>query len=794
MPKAVLLKNYGIPNLAVPSKKSADQKNLSLFDLSSHHRAKTALDFAIKMRDPGFNVFVIAGSRTGTMEATLNYIKSNLSDVPPPCDLVYLNNFKEPSKPYFCKFPTGIANKFKEELGQTIRKIKESLLKNFADPEFIKAIKKEEQSVEHMVQKTLDKVRHFAVSHQLDIHRAKDESLVIVFKTEKGFTPVEELPDSMQKKLAPLLKKIHEGLASLTQIALSEGDNLSERLDHLKRSRASEVINPHLEKLEKAYATVNGMQEWIHAMQEDMLKHLHLFLNTQNDLKKKDEVSLDKWYAIHVLVSNDGMSHLPVILEPNPSYENLFGSIKYYTTPMGGFETDFTMIFPGSLHKANGGILVLRGEELANNPQTWHFLKAALRDKEIRIEELYRVAGVPLLEAPDPQPIPLDVQIVLVGDPKWYYSFFFADDEFQDYFKIKSDIDATISIGPKNLEIISCLLQEYCIKELKYAVESSALKYVISYGCRLANHRKKITADISVFKDILKEASVFAKTDSKKSIRQEDVVHAIEGRHRRNSKFQDLEQEYLEEDLIMIKTRGMATGQINGLTVQSIGSETFGSPSRITARTYMGRHGVINIEHAVDMGGPLQHKGVLSLEGFLKGLLAKYFPISFSANITFEQNYTGVEGDSASIAELLAILSSLGNVPLRQDIAITGSMNQFGLVQPIGSVNEKVEGFYYACKRQGLTGTQGVMIPKGNETNLNLLPEVSKAIDEGKFSVWSFDDVFDAVELFTGLESGHQMFLKETDKTKETVFGKVYEQLRFYDTELKKRLLDTEMN
>jgi predicted ATP-dependent protease len=287
----------------------------------------------------------------------------------------------------------------------------------------------------------------------------------------------------------------------------------------------------------------------------------------------------------------------------------------------------------------------------------------------------------------------------------------------------------------------------------------------------------------------LKEASVFAKQKKCKIIKKHHVIKAIDARHYRNSHFQDLEQECLQEDLILIQTKDKAIGQVNGLTVQTVGAETFGSPIKITAKTYMGRNGVINIEHMVDLSGPIQHKGVLSLEGFLRGIFGQQFPISFSCTITFEQNYAGVEGDSASIAELMAILSSLSNIPLRQDIAITGSMNQMGNVQPIGGVNEKIEGFYHTCKRQGLTGTQGVIIPKSNVTDLVLLPEISEAVRQEKFHIWAISEVSEAVEILTGIESGHLDFDQKT--TKDTVFRRVYEKLMVFDQKLQKRFLDS---
>jgi hypothetical protein len=785
MPKKIT-KEYALPELIFSFKKKLIKKGgVTSFDLSSHERAREALDFGIKMRATDFNIFVIGDDGTRRTPATLKYVNSYLENLPAPCDWIYLNNFKQPNKPSHYKFPAGVGPLFSKELSHTIQKIQETLLTSFSDPSFVKKIKKEEERVANSVQASIDEVRKIAVSAKLDLQRTQEGSIMVVANRENELSPVEDLSIEELEKLDPLLKKIQSGLSNINDFALSESEKLMDHLDELRREKAQSIIDPYLKKLERNFPSVMGLKEWLCELEEDILSRLYLFLDLQEE-KKPEDTPLENRYSANVMVSNDPNKGPRAIVEPNPTYENLFGSIKYYTTSAGGFETDFTMIRGGSLHQANGGILIVRAEDVASHPHTWRFLKAALRDKEIRIEELHRVSGIPLLAAPEPQAIPLDVQIILVGSPHWYYSFFYTDEEFQNYFKIKSDIESTIAVTEKNLQILGSLLYQECLENLGLECEKDAITYVLSYGCRLANHRKKISARIDVLSDILKEAAVFAKVRKRPTIKQEDVLQALQGRHYRNSRFQDLEQEYLKEDLILIQTQGSAIGQINGLTVQSVGTENFGSPSRITARTYMGRNGIINIEHVVDLSGPLQHKGVLSLEGFLRGVFGQLFPISFSATITFEQNYGGVEGDSASIAELMAILSSLSQIPLRQDIAITGSMNQMGMAQAIGGVNEKIEGFYTTCKRQGLTGTQGVIIPETNRLELVLLPEIAQAVADEKFHIWTIKTVFEAVELLMGMPAGEASFMEES-QFNYTIFGKVFQKLRYFDQELHKR-------
>ncbi|OFW70436.1 MAG: hypothetical protein A2621_00790 [Alphaproteobacteria bacterium RIFCSPHIGHO2_01_FULL_41_14] len=742
----------------------------------------------MKMRAPDFNIFIIGKSRTRRILGTCQYVQTYLDQLPSPADWIYLNNFQQKNKPRYYRFPAGTGKEFQNKLCSCVQKIQISLLTVFTGESFSKAIKKEEKTINEFIRKNLEGVRKIAQQEKLDLHQT-DDGTIIILSTKNGVNQsVDDLPLEETKKLSPILRHIQRSLLNLNEEAIIEEEKLMDRLEIMKRGRALSCVSPFIKRLEKSFGKIPGIKEWLQELRKDILENLGVLTNLNPEYKEITQSFLERRYAANVLVSNDPSKGPRVIVESNPSYENLFGSIKYYTTSMGGFETDFTMIEAGALHRANGGVLIIRAEDLVNHEHSWRFLKAALRDREIRIEEMHRVSGVPILAAPAPTPIPLDIQIILVGSSHWYCSFFYNDEDFQNYFKIKADMDDSIPLTLKNIDVISLYLQESCQRKLEMRCDRTALSYVMGYGCRLAGNRKKISVQIDMLMDILKEASVFAKQKKSKTIKQYHVEKAIDARHYRNSHFQDLEQECLQEDLILIQTKNKAIGQVNGLTVQTVGVETFGSPIKITARTYMGRNGVINIEHMVDLSGPIQHKGVLSLEGFLRGIFGQHIPISFSCTITFEQNYAGVEGDSASIAELMAILSSLSNISLRQDIAITGSMNQMGNVQPIGGVNEKIEGFYYTCKKQGLTGTQGVIIPKSNVTDLVLLPEVSEAVKQEKFHIWAISEVFEAVEILTGMESGHLDF--EEKKAAPTVFRKVYEKLTIFDQQLQKRFLD----
>jgi predicted ATP-dependent protease len=414
-------------------------------------------------------------------------------------------------------------------------------------------------------------------------------------------------------------------------------------------------------------------------------------------------------------------------------------------------------------------------------------LKSTLRDNKIRIEEPQREHTLPLLDAPEPKAIPLDVQVIIIGAPRWYYPFFFIDPEFKSYFKVKIDIDPDLPVTLENLKTYAHLIQQTAIHHPGLKVDRNAVEYLTGYSARWAGHREKISARFELIADILVEAATFSKERKSTSISLKDMKDALKARRRRNNRLEDRSYEEIIQNQVLIDTQGEAIGQVNGLAVLTTGDHAYGIPSRITAQTYAGELGVINIERLAELGGPLQQKSALILDGFLNGIFAQKFPVSCSCSITFEQSYGGIEGDSASLAELVAILSSLGRIPLRQDIAVTGSINQFGQMQVVGGVNYKIEGFYQVCKQRGLTGTQGVILPAANAQNLTLHDEVVEDIAANKFFVWPVNTVQEALELLTGKAAGK---MEESGAfTKDSVFEAVSQQLEKYHHILSKRRL-----
>ncbi|MGQ0677157.1 MAG: Lon protease family protein, partial [Rhodospirillales bacterium] len=553
----------------------------------------------------------------------------------------------------------------------------------------------------------------------------------------------------------------------------------------IRKDIAYGIIDGPLTQLEQDYAHHRGLRRWLVQMREDILDHLDQFATAPAEGR---DWAQDR-YAVNLIVDNADMPHMPVVLEPNPTFPRLFGAIEYHSVS-GTLVTDFRLIRAGALHRANGGVLVLRAEAVAREPGVWEALKGALRDGEARIEEPYRANMPAMVESLVPKAIPLKVKVVLVGAPRWYYMYSSADPNFLDYFKVKADIDPDMDATPENLGVYAELLREAARDRAGgAALDDGAVEYLLGQASRWADARDKLSAKFEMLEDVLVEAGTLLPpaqgADAAPRIGVAEVRQALAERRRRNSRVEDRSQETIKKRVINIAVTGKAAGQVNALTVMDTGDHAFGLPSRVSARVYAGRLGVINIERMVEMGGPLQQKGVMILEGFLNGRFAQKFPLSFSASITFEQNYGGVEGDSATMAEVCALVSALSGAPLRQDIGITGSMDQLGNAQAIGGANHKIEGFFRACRERGLTGAQGVIVPASNERNLALRDEVAEAIGEGKFHVWSVATVDEAVALYTGMKTGEANARGDYPAT--SVYGLVMKRLAEFDRILTKR-------
>jgi predicted ATP-dependent protease len=767
--------NIGLPRFAVPQTDSSAPP-ASAFDLSSHERARVALEFGFHIPDAGFNIFVVGQDRSGRMTATLGYLRDHMASLPRASDWIYLNNFARQFQPRPYKLPAGTGRKFRDRMQQAITTLRQALKATFEGSTYQDEISRITDRFKESITAEISALRDFSRQHGLDLAQ-----------TDDGFSVVKLGEDGemhMLEDLSPEERKPYESVAGELQRRMREVNSRTRELQpkvamevkDIRRAAADRTVTPIVAELERDFTGLPGLERWIVAFRVDVLEQVDLFLG---DDEEEISTRLDRRYGVNLLVDHADDPQPDVVVEPTPSYENLFGTIQYRLVG-STLDTDVTMLRAGALHRANGGVLVLRAEALAREEGVWEFLKGALRDREIRIEERHREGGTPLAAAPRPEPIPLSVKVVIVGAARWYYAFLANDPDFQTYFKVKADIDSELLANEKNIAIYARLLRQF-----DPFVSDDAIDLLLGQCSRWSEHRGKLTARFEAVEDLIAEARALARAWKGETVTRAYIQTAIEERRKRHRRYEDREQESIRSGQIMIATTGTAIGQINALVVRDLGDFAFGLPARVSARTYVGSLGVINIERQIALGGPIQQKGVMVLEGFLNGQFAHRFPLSFSCSVTFEQSYGGVEGDSASLAEVCAILSSLSGLRLRQDIAVTGSINQFGESQAVGGINQKIEGYFRTCNELGLTGTQGVIIPHTNEQNATLRDDVVEAVSAGRFHIWSVQSIGEAIEILTGVPAGVPDAAGNFPP--ESVSGRVYARLVEYDRILTER-------
>jgi len=775
--RKLLAGEVGLPRFAAKPAAGAE-----VFALDSHARARDALDFGLSVAGIGFNVFVAGEDRSARMTATLAYLAEAVAKRPPPRDWIYLNNFRHPEHPTPQALPPGMGRKLRDAMMALIPRLRETLTASFTAEAYQARVLALREQAEREVTADVNDLAQAAQAHGLQLVQGEDGAFRLLRAQEaQGGTAPLPIDENTERELASALGRVQLH-------AVNARARLAAQLGELNRGIAGEVVSPTLEDLTRQFSGFAGLARWLTEARVDMIEthdRFRLQPGTGNDVELPE-----RRYAVNLLVDHGEESHPLVVLESNPSYENLFGWIEYRQA-QGSIQTDFTQIRAGALHRANGGVLVLRAEALVANPLSWVFLKAALRDREIRIEELQRRETPPLAGAPKPGAIPLEVKVVIVGAPRWYAAFFQNDPDFRTYFKINAEIDTDIAANPRNLELYAGLIATMTERCGLESASEGATARLMSIAARWAERRDRLTSRVELIDDLIAEATTISRRTSQKTLGEQAVVAAYEARRHRNARIEERMLRGIVEGAMMIDTAESAVGRINALTVNSVGDHQFGTPVRVTARGFAGRSGVVNIERDVGMGGPIQQKGAMVLEGYLAGRFAQTRPLSFSCSITFEQVYGGVEGDSASMAELIAVLSELAQLPIRQDVAITGSVNQEGFAQAIGGAHWKIEGFYRVCagKPSGLTGTQGVVLPESNCVNLVLNDDVSAAIEAGQFHIWSVATVDDAAELLIGRPVGKMDAAAKY--APDSIFGRVAARLDAFDRILAERVRDS---
>ncbi|HUK60175.1 MAG TPA: ATP-binding protein [Stellaceae bacterium] len=756
----------GLPKFSIGDTGTAD-----VFSLESHRRAREALDFGLSVSDIGFNVFVIGDDRASRMTATLAYLNELTQHRAPARDWIFLNNFRDAASPTPRALPAGMGRQFRDRMADFVPRLREAFGAAFSGEAYQARFMALREGAEAAVGEEMAALRATARRHGMELVESPEGPRLARPQDAPAAAPLDEAAE----------RELSAAFMRLQRMAIEARARLNQGIEALNRAIAETVIVPLLGELQHEFGAEGGLAQWLDELRGDVIDNPGRFRTTSGEREGEAVEAPERRYAVNLFVDHYNDVHPLVVLESNPTYENLFGRIEYRQA-QGTIATDVTLIRPGALHQANGGgMLVLRAEALAANPASWSFLKAALRDGLIRIEELQRAQGQAIAGAPQPRPIPLDLKVVIVGAPRWYSLFFEGDPDFHVYFKIKADIDSDMAASPENIAVYAGLISAMTRARGLKDASAEAVGRLLGISARWAGHRQRLTARVELIEDLVAEAAP-RDTAAKAVMLTESSVHdTYTARRRRNSRIEDRILRGILDNEVMIETAGRAIGQVNGLTVYDMGDRRFGTPVRITARASVGRAGLVNIERDVALGGPIQQKAAMVLQGFLAGSFAQVRPLSFTCSITFEQTYGGVEGDSASLAELIAVLSDLAQLPVRQDIAITGSMNQAGMAQTIGGAYTKIEGFYRLCSARpgGLTGGQGVILPEANRMHIILHDDLAEAVAAGRFHLWTVATLAEAAELMMGTLAGSAD--ADGNYPPDTIFGRAAARLATFD-------------
>ncbi len=732
-----------------------------LQEIIGQERAVRALKFGLGIKDKGFNVYVAGYPGTGRTTAVKNFLEETAKDQPVPPDWCYVNNFQDEYTPKAIKLPPGKARDFQHDMKTFVDDARRALRKSFESEDYAARRENTVKAVENQRKQLIEQLNTEAQKEGFVIQSTPIGLLLIPIIKGKPVSDEElmTLPAKTRSEIQEKRAKLETDLRTAMRQFMDLDHKAHEQLDKLNRDVALFAIGNLVAELTEKYKGFTDVAAYLKNVQDDILANVAQFIKSPDEKEQSPfqlpwmrEPSFKK-YEVTLVVDNSQVKGAPVIMASNPTYPNLFGRIEK-EAQFGALVTDFTMIRGGFLHKANGGYLIIPVEELLINPFAYEGLKRALRSEHINIEEVEERYGFLGTKSLKPEPIPLSAKVILIGDPYLYQQLYVLDREFNELFKVKADFDTSMERTQECMERYAAFVCMLCQKENLRHLDGSGLAKLIEHSSRMADDQMKLSTRFSEVADIAREANFYATQENSEYITGEHVKKAIEEKIYRSKLIQEKIQEMIKRNFLLIDTDSEIVGQVNGLSVAGLGDFAFGMPSRVTVSVGLGREGVVDIEREAKMGGPIHTKGVLILSGYLNEKYAKDKPLSLSARLVFEQNYEGVEGDSASSTELYAILSNLSRLPIKQSIAVTGSVNQKGEVQAIGGVNEKIEGYYEVCKAKGLTSKQGVMIPESNVQNLMLKEEIVEAVKEGKFHLYSVKTIDEGIEVLTGMKAG----------------------------------------
>ena len=727
-------------------------------------RGIKALEFGLNVDINGYNVYVEGPYGVGKTAYVKNYLSTISKKKKVPNDWCYVYNFANPNEPVAISLPAGQGKEFKATMDAFINEIKVDIKNTFNNEDFEKEKNLIKQEYETKRTLLLEKLNQTSAEYGFTVKSSQNGIYMMPILNGKT------IAEDEFNKLDDAVKKDFEEKSSIVQqhimTAISEIKSIEresdKRIEEWQSNVALLTINGHINLIKSKYKRNKKINNFLESIKKDILKNINLFTADEKAIEGKlqgpqaahPEV-YKPWlnYRVNLFIDNNNLEGAPFVADTNYSYHNIFGKLEYENY-YGTLKTDFTMLKPGLLHIANGGYLVFQANDLLTNSLCYDALKKVLRSKTLGIENAADPRSSMVMISLKPEPIPLDLKVILIGDENIYQTLLAMDPDFRKLFKIKVEFADEAPLNRDNMIKLSRFVKGYCDHEELPPLDNKAMAKVIEYASKLADNQEKLATRFTDLSVIVGEAATWAKLGKSKIITEEYITKALTEKVDRIKKYDEKYMEMIKDDTLLISTSGSNVGQINGLTIMNVGDYTFGKPVKITANTYTGKNGIINIEREVELSGSSHSKGILILSGYLGEMFAQDMPLSLTASICFEQLYSGVDGDSASSTELYALLSSLSEIPINQAFAVTGSVNQKGQIQPIGGVNDKIEGFFQVCKMRGLDGSHSVIIPKQNIRNLNLSDEVVQAVKESKFHIYAITTIDEGIELLTGVPAG----------------------------------------
>lgn len=750
-------------------------------------RGIKALEFGLQVDVKGYNLYLEGPSGVGKTMYTKNYLDKIASKKKTPSDWCYIYNFDNPNEPIAVELSAGQGKEFKDAMEGFIKEIRKDIKKTFNNDDFEKEKSLIKQEFEVKRSALLDKLNQDASKYNFQVKAAQNGIYMMPVVDGKAIEEeeFEKLDDTIKReyeeKSVFVQEQIMEAISQIKEIERQSDKKISEWQSNV----ALLTVNVHINYLKSKYKRNKKINKFLTDIKQDILKNISVFLEEDTNQQaqpqqsgpsmKKPDPCLN--YRVNLFIDNSTRDGAPVIMDTNYSYHNIFGSLEYENY-YGALKTDHTMLKPGLMQRANGGYIIFQAKDLLANGICYEALKKALRVKELSIENATEQRSSMALISLKPEPIPLDLKVILIGNASIYQTLLAMDSDFKKLFKIKVEFEDDALINPDNLHKLAQIVHGFCEHEELPHLDKSGMARLVEYASKLAGSHSKISTRFDNLTQVVGEAATWAKISKSKVVTDKFIDKALLERIERIKKYDSKYLEMIREHALLINTSGFEVGELNGLTVMTIGDYTFGKPAKITVNTYTGKNGIINIEREVEISGPSHSKGVLILTGYLGEMFAQDIPLCLTASICFEQLYNGVDGDSASSTELYGLLSSLSGIPINQSIAVTGSVNQKGQIQPIGGVNEKIEGFFQICKMRGLDGSHGVMIPVQNVDNLQLSDEIIEAVKNKQFHIYSVSTIEEGIEVLTGVPAGKKD--KNGHFPAGTINRLVYEKLKKY--------------